>query len=128
MAVHAKPADITAVRWSQGITSRNHVTHETYSSVFLLQILRQDELTKEGRLKWQLWALRPAVSGTRDDAGWPKVAAVGAQQAISDSFFGFIQMCGTVSTDAEHLWVAEVKGHTKINEVHQRRPKWRQFK
>ena len=54
MPVHAKPADITAVRWSQGITPRNYATHETYSSFFsyvynISQLT--SELTKEDNMK-----------------------------------------------------------------------------
>ena len=57
--------------------------------------------------------MRPAVSCTRDGADWPKVVAVGAQQPISD-FFGFIQMRDTLSTNGEHLRVAEVKSFPAI--------------
>ena len=55
----------------------------------------------------------PAVSCTRDGADWPNVVAVGGQQPISD-FFGFIQMRDTLSTNGEHLRVAEVKSFPAI--------------
>ena len=57
--------------------------------------------------------MRPAVSCTPDGADWPKLVAVGAQQPISD-FFGFIQMRDTLSTNGEHLRVAEVKSFPAI--------------
>ena len=80
---------------------------------FFVHTRRQTELTKEGRSKWRSWPLRPVVSCTRDGADWPKVVAVGAQQPISD-FFGFIQMRDTLSTNGEHLQVAEVKSFPAI--------------
>ena len=55
----------------------------------------------------------PAVSCTGDGADWPKVVAVGAQQPISD-FFGFIQIRDKLSTNGEHLRVAEVKSFPAI--------------
>ena len=58
--------------------------------------------------------MRPAVSCTRGGADWPKVVAVGAQQPISD-FLGFIQMRDTLSTNGEHLRVAEVKSFPAIS-------------
>ena len=112
--VHAKPAGFIVVRWSQGSTSRKYVAHDTYSSIFAVHKLRQTELTNDGRSKWRLWPLRPAVSCTRGGADWPKVVAVGAQQPISD-FLGFIQMRDTLSTNGEHLRVAEVKSFPAIS-------------
>ena len=41
------------------------------------------------------------------------VAAAGAQQQISD-FLGFIQMRDTLSTDGEHIRVAEVKSFPAV--------------
>ena len=113
--VHAKPAGFTAVRWSRGSTPRKYAAHDTYSLIFLVHTRRQTELTKEGRSKWRFWPLRPAVSCTCDGADWPKVVAVGAQQPISDFFFCFIQMRDTVSTNGEHLRVAEVKSFPAIS-------------
>ena len=123
------PAGFTAVRWSQGSTPRKYAAHDTYSSIFLVHTLRQTAVTKEGRSKWRLWPLRPAVSCTRDGADWPKGCNRWAPTA-NQWFFGFIQMRDTLSTNGEHLRVAEVKlsSDTKINEIRQRRPKWRQFK
>ena len=93
--------------------------------------LRQTELTKEGQSNWRLWPLRPAVSYTRDGTDWPKVAAVEAQQPISDFF-------GVIYSNARHAikkrrtspgsWSQELSSHTNINEIRQRRPKWHQFK
>ena len=111
--VHAKPTGVTAVRLSQGSTPRKYATNDTYSSIFPVHKLRQTELTKDIRSKWRLWPLRPAVSCTRGGADWPKVVAVGAQQPISDCF-GFIQMRDTLSTNGEHLRVAEVKSYPAI--------------
>ena len=84
--VHAKTAGFAAVRWSHGRTPRKNAAHDMYSSNFLIYKLWQTELTKEGRSKWRLRPLRPTVSCTCDGADWPKVAAVGAQQPISDLF------------------------------------------
>ena len=72
--------------------------------------------THVGKLNWRRKADR---NGGYDCCGrslvvlamaldWPKIVAVGAQQPISD-FFGFIQMRNTLSTNGEHLRVAEVK-------------------
>ena len=88
--------------------------HDTYSSIFPVHKLRKTELTNDGRSKWRLWPLRPAVSCTRGAVDWPKVVAVGAQQPISD-FLGFIQMRDTLSTNGEHLRVAEVKSFPAIS-------------
>ena len=107
------PRVFTAVRWSQGSTPRKYAAHDTYSSIFPVHKLRQTELTKDSPSRWRLWPLRPAVSCTRDGADWPKVVAVGAQQPISD-FFGFIQMRDALSTNGEHLRVAEVKSFPAI--------------
>ena len=88
--------------------------YDTYSSIFPVHKLRQTELTNDGRSKWRLWPLRPAVSCTRGGADWPKVVAVGAQQPISD-FLGIIQMRDTLSTNGEHLREAEVKSFPAIS-------------
>ena len=111
--VHEKPADFTVVRWSQGSTPRKYAAHNKYSSIFLVHTLRQTKLTKEGRSKWRLRQLWPAVSCTHDGDDWTKVAAFGAQQAISD-FFGFSQRRGTLSRNGEHLRVAEVNSFPAI--------------
>ena len=103
---------ISSCLWFSSLTNFKH-TNNTYSSIFLVHKLRQTELTKEGRSKWRLWPLRPAVSCTCDGADWPKVGAVGAQQPISD-FFGFIQTRNTLSRNGEHLRVAEVKSFPAI--------------
>ena len=58
--------------------------------------------------------MRQPVSCTRGGADWPKVVAVGAQQPISD-FLGFIQMRDTLSTNGEHLRVAEIKSFPAIS-------------
>ena len=75
--------------------------------------------TNYGKLNWPRTAAqnggcdRPAVCCTRGGADWPKVVAVGAQQPIS-GFFGFIQMRDTLSTNGEHLRIAEVKSFPAI--------------
>ena len=93
-----------------------YAAHDKYSSIFLEHTLRQTELTKEGRSKWWLWPLRPAVSCTRDGADWPKSCNRWSPKA-NQWFFGFIQMRDTLSTNGEHLRVAKVKSFPAI-------PKW----
>ena len=128
--VHAKPTGFTAVRWSQGSTPRKYAAHDTYSSIFPVHKLRQTELTNDGRSKWRLWPLRPAVSCTRDGADWPKVVAVGAQQPISDFFWLYSNARHAINKrrTSPDSWSQELSSHTKINEICQWRPKWRQFK
>ena len=107
--VHATPAGINGVCWSQGSMPGKYAAHGMYSSFFLvLTLFRRTELTKESRTKWRLWPLQPAIRCTDNAADWPKAAVIGPQQRISD-FFGVIQICDTLSTKGELLQVAEVK-------------------
>ena len=128
--VHPKPTGVTAVRWSQGSMPRKYATHDTYSLIFPVHKLRQTELTKDIRSKWRLWPLRPAVCCTRGGADWPKVVAVGAQQPISDFFWLYSNARHTtnIRRTSPGSWSQELSSHTKINEIRQWRPKWRQFK
>ena len=102
--VHAKPASLTDVRWSQGSTPRKYATELHVQLVFfLVHTLRQTELTKEGQSRWRLVVPVTAL----------KAAAVEAQQPIRD-FLGVIQVRETPSTNGEHLRVAEVKSFPSI--------------
>ena len=87
--------------WRQGSAPRKYTAHDTYSSIFLVHKLRQSELTKEGRSKWRLWPFRPSVSCTGDGTDWPKVAAVGSQQPISD--FLAVSKCATRYQQTENI-------------------------
>ena len=73
-----------------------------------------------GRLVW--WH-RLRLSAASEDV------AVGAQQPIG-GFFGFIQIHDTINKrrTSPGSWSQELSSHTKINEIRQWRPKWRQFK
>ena len=128
--VHAKPAGFTAVRWSQGSTPRKYAAHDTYSSIFLVYTLRQTELTKEGRSKWRLWPLRPAVSCTRDGADWPKGCNRWSPTANQWFFWLYSNPRHAVNKrrTSPGSWSQELYSDTKINEIRQRRPKWRQSK
>ena len=101
-----------------------------YSSIFPVHKLRQTELTKDSRSKWRLWPLRPAVTCTRGGADWTKVVAVGAQQPISDFFWLYSNTRHAINKrrTSPGGWSQELSSHTKINEIPQWRPKWRQFK
>ena len=128
--VHAKPAGFTAIRWSQGSTLRKYAAHDTCSSILLVHTRRQTELTKEGRSKWRFWPLQPVISCTRDGTDWPKVVAVGAHQPISDFFWLYSNARHTINKrrTSPGCWSQEISSHTKINEICQRKRKWRQLK
>ena len=127
--VHAKPPGFTAVRWSEGSTPRKYVAHDTYSSIFLVHTLRQTEVIKEGRSKWRLWPLQPAVSCTRDGADWPKGCNRWAPTA--NQWFLWLYSNARHAANKRRTspgsWSQELSSDTKINEIRQRRPKWRQF-
>ena len=128
--VHAKPTGFTAFRWSQGSMPRKYAAHDTYSSIFLVHTLRQTEVTKEGRSKWRLWPLRPAVSCTRDGADWPNGCNRWAPTANQWFFWLYSNARHAVNKrrTSPGGWSQELSSDTKINEIRQRRPKWRQFK
>ena len=128
--MHAKPAVFTAVCWRQGSTPRKYAAHNTYSSIFLVHTLQQTELTKEGRSRWRLWPLRPAVSCTRDGADWPKGCNRWTPTANQWFFWLYSNARHAVNKrrTSPGSWSQELSNDTKLNEIHQRRPKWCQFK
>ena len=71
---------------------------------------------------------RQLVVLDRDGADWPKGCNRWTQTA-SQGFFGFIQMRDAVYKRRTSLgsWSQELSRDTKINEIRQRRPKWRQW-
>ena len=112
--VYAKPAGFTAVCWSQGSTPRKYAAHDTYSLIFLVH-------THYGKLNWPRKAER---NGGCDCCSRPLFELATALMAKrlqpldpnsqSVFFFGFIQMLDTLSTNGEHLRVAEVKSFPVI--------------
>ena len=130
--MHAKPTGFTAVRWSQGSRPRKYAAHDTYSSIFPVHKLRQTELTNDGRSKWRLWPLWPAVSCTRDGAACWLAKGCSRWSSIANQWLFWLYSNARHAINERRTspgsWSQELSSHTKINEIRQWRPKWRQFK
>ena len=91
--------------------------------------------THYAKLNWprkadRLWPLRPAVSCTRKDADWPKGCNRWTPTANQWFFWLYLNARHAVNKrrTSPGSWSQELSSDTKINEIRQRRPKWRQFK
>ena len=128
--VHPKPTGVTAVRWSQGSMPRKYATHDTYSLIFPVHKLRQTELTKDIRSKWRFVTVAAGRLLYSRRCWLAKGCSRWSPTANQWFFWLYSNARHTINIrrTSPGSWSQELSSHTKINEIRQWRPKWRQFK